>query len=324
MLKPRLSGKPALDKGKLVIDDAHLQYQIASNGGDAQQLLSALKLMDGRHTHAQIAHKTGMPRSEVQSLVTSLEQNDLACTEKPTRTRPALEVLFELEDLANELLHESIYRNVFWHNLLYNPEQAPEHVFYGMAIENYHFLFRESYFDAPALNFSANTRVRLLMNEFYTEELGHDELILKGLQAVGITRDDLADTIPLPETMALCNALSFWARYDPVFFFSTLGILEGKDLRVDSYLEACERKGLTKDFIKPIRAHAELNIKGEHGSLTRAMFSHLPPISEQTALRMKAQTRLFVRTYDCLYSGIWNHYSRARRLLRRVSEVHDA
>ena len=69
------------------------------------------------------------------------------------------------------------------------------------------------------------------MNEFYREEYGHDELILCGLNAIGITREDLADTMPLPGTMAMCNALAYWAMTDPIFFFSTLGILEGNGIK---------------------------------------------------------------------------------------------
>ncbi|MFD0389865.1 iron-containing redox enzyme family protein [Tistrella bauzanensis] len=135
--------------------------------------------------------------------------------------------LLALEDRTNRLLFRTLYRNRFWRAMLDDPHAVPERVFHGMAIENYHFLFRESWFDSPVLAWTGSTPARVAMNRFYAEETGHDELILKALVSVGIDREMLARTVPLPETMALANALSHWARTDPLLFFATLGVLEG-------------------------------------------------------------------------------------------------
>jgi hypothetical protein len=159
------------------------------------------------------------------------------------------------------------------------------------------------------------------MNKFYGEEYGHDELLLKALRSLGFTREDLADTIPLPQTMALCNALAYWASYDPLFFFTTLGVLEGKESKVDSYIEACEKLGLDRAFVGPIRAHANLNVEGEHGSLTRALFQALPCVDTASVRRWRGLTHVFVELYDDFYTGIWDFYSTAPSLLRRVSEI---
>jgi len=321
MLKPKLRGVVRLNDDQLSIEESGTRYIVGTAGGMRKKLLTPLKLMDGRNSIQGISRKTGIELGTILELVETLKSNGLVMASSSPKCRSALEVLFDLEDLSNELLYESIYKNPFWKALLSDPHSVPLNVFYGMAIENYHFLFRESYFDAPALNYPASTRARILMNEFYAEENGHDELILKALEAIGLSREELTDTIPLPRTMALCNALAFWARYDAVFFFSTLGVLEGKDLKVDSFVTACETKGLSDQFIRPIRQHAEINMKGEHGSLTRAIFAHLPPMTEDTVLRLKAQTRLFVSIYDAFYRDVWNHYNSATRLLRRISAL---
>jgi len=290
-------------------------------GRHAKTAMAALRAMDGTRTVDQIARAARIDAAFVLALTGALDHVGLVHDEREPEARPALDVLFELEDLANKLLYESIYRNAFWHGLLNETDTVPLQVFHGMAVENYHFLFRESYFDAPALNFPASTRARELMNKFYGEEYGHDELILKGLTALGVSREDLDDTIPLPQTMALCNALAFWARYEPVFFFTTLGVLEGKDITVDSYIDACERRGLPAAFVAPIRAHAQINMEGEHGSLTRAMFEHLPPIDARSVMQMRARTRLFIQLYDNFYAGIWNYYSGSNPLLRRLTTL---
>lgn len=159
------------------------------------------------------------------------------------------------------------------------------------------------------------------MNEFYGEEFGHDELLLKSLGSIGIGRQDLEDTIPLQETFSLCNCLAYWASYDPLFFFTTLGILEGKDVSRDSFLGACESLNYPDTFLGPLRAHSDINLKGAHGALSREIFRQVPFVGDRDIQRLKALTAIFVDLYDAFYAAVWNHYSSATYLLRRVSEV---
>jgi hypothetical protein len=255
-------------------------------------------------------------------VIRALERNGLLFRHRPAEGRSGVDVLLEIEDLSNKLLYKTLYNNIFWKRCMEaeKPGDIPAMVVHGMVVENYHFLFRESYFDAPVLSYVPNTAVRLAMNEFFAEEYGHDELLLQGLNKIGVTREDLAHTVPLPETMALCNALAYWAHNDPLFFFTTLGILEGKDVRQDTFLDAAYRVGADAEFIKPVKAHSDINLKGEHGSLTRKIFWRIPVIDLETVRRLRAQTHLFIEMYDAFYTAIWDHYSAAPQLLRKIDQ----
>mgnify|MGYP000299892219 CR=1 FL=1 len=171
------------------------------------------------------------------------------------------------------------------------------------------------------LCYPASTIVRSLMNEFYREEIGHDELLLKALNAIGISRAQLFACAPLPGTAMLCNTLSYWARYEPLFFLTTLGVLEGRQASIDSYVIACQKKGLDGKFLDPIARHAGINQKGRHGELTRCMFASLSCIDAAQARRIRSLTRLFVALYDQFYSDIWSHYGSERPLLRSVDDA---
>jgi hypothetical protein len=96
--------------------------------------------------------------------------------------------------------------------------------------------------------------------------------------------------------------------------------MEGKDLEVDSFVLACQRNGLPESFTGPILTHAKINMNAEHGNLTRLAFRDIPAVDESTRQRFIAQTHLFVEIYDAFYSAIWDHYTTAPSLLRRVSE----
>ncbi|WP_313067831.1 iron-containing redox enzyme family protein [Paraburkholderia sp. LEh10] len=311
-----LAGKCLSTSPLLVIEDDEHQYEFPASvdGEDAAPLISALR--SGIKAEEVLARHSPYE----QKVFDRLKELQLVRAVKPALARSGLDVLLELEDLANELLYCTLYKNVFWEKCASaaTRDDIPLNVVHGMIVENYHFLFRESYFDAPVLSYVANTGVRLAMNEFYAEEYGHDELLLKALTTLGVTREDLACTVPLPQTMALCNALAYWAHSDPLFFFSTLGILEGKDIKQDSFLDAAYRIGVDPALLKPVKAHSDINLHGGHGSLTRKIFSRIPAIADPDVRRMRAQTHLFIELYDQFYTGIWEHYSTSPALLRKL------
>ena len=280
--------------------------------------------MNGEAEFVDILHaQADLPPDAAQALIDSLEVLNLIDDAATPPSRSGSEVILEIEELVEALCEITIYQNPFWKACLAakKPGDIPQKLATGMVIENWHFLFRESYFDAPVLSYVPNTSVRLLLNEFFSEEYGHDEILMRSLNYVGLSREDMADAIPLPETMGLCNALAYWAHNDPIFFFATLGLLEGQGMKKDSFIEACERADLPDAFVAPLRTHANINIGAGHGNLTRLIFQQIPALDDATVQRVKAQIPLFVQLYDDFYSGVWRHYTSDQPLLRRVSAL---
>jgi hypothetical protein len=230
-------------------------------------------------------------------------------------------LILAVEDLYNRLSASSLQRNPFWRAMVEQASLVPESVFYGMCIENYHLLYRESYFDSPALSFAYSQTLRLKFNAFYCEEIGHDRLLLQALSSIGLTEEALFASVPLRETMALCNALAYWARHDPLFFFTTLGPLEGRDVEVDSFVRAGREKKLADAFVSPIEAHANINKNSAHGLLTRDLFESVDVVSAADAARILQQTALFIALYDQFYAAIWQHYISDRNLLRPLVDI---
>jgi hypothetical protein len=224
LVRPLLAFPAAVQGDEVVVDREGDEYVVSVESVDAAALGRLLNRMDGSNTLEELAADVGDP-DVVRRAVTALDRHCLLDDAEAPAARSGLDVLLELEDLANDLHEKVMYDNVYWANLRKPPQDMPLSVMHGFCIENYHFLFRESYFDSPVLSYQPSNRVRLILNEFYAEEYGHDEILLRALNTLGISRTDLADTMPLPQTMALCNSLSWWATSDPIFFFTTLGIL---------------------------------------------------------------------------------------------------
>ncbi|WP_437948433.1 iron-containing redox enzyme family protein [Sorangium sp. So ce296] len=322
--QPRLVCDVSVKNDEISLVRDGVEFALEPEGSSAEELRGFLKALDGSRTVSEL--QRGLDTAQQKrfgTLLQDLERFRLLDDAGTVTMRTGSQALLELEDLANALMEKSINRNVFWVNVLGDPERCPKSAFYGLAIENYHFLYRESLFDSPVLPYVASAKVRQLMNEFYCEEYGHDEIIIKAIFALGISREDVQDMMPLAETLALCNALSYWASSDPIFFFATLGVLEGKDPEVDLFIEACEKAALPPKFIKPMRDHSDINRKGEHGNLTRLIFAEIPYVDDETMGRLRRQMRLFVEMYDDFYTAIWNFYSprTGADLVRRMSTI---
>ncbi len=317
--QPRLACKVTTRGDEIVLARDGLEFAIEPEGSSAEELRGFLSRLDGTRKLEDIEGSLdASQRRRLAMVLEDLDRHGLLDDVGAVHVRSGAQVLLELEDLANELMEKSINRNVFWTSILGEPGNCPKSAFYGLAIENYHFLFRESLFDSPVLPFVASAKARNLINEFYCSEYGHDELVLRALNAIGISREEAQDAMPLPETLALCNALSYWAANDPLFFFATLGVLEGKDPEVDLFIEACEKNELPPEFIGPMRQHSDINRKAEHGNLTRLIFAEIPFVDDETTARMRRQMRLFIEMYDDFYSAIWNFYAPRTDLVRRM------
>jgi hypothetical protein len=287
-------------------------------------ILNTLSKLDGTNSIEDLARiETSLTKNEICDLIDSLDQEGLVDDCAPINFKRGAEVILEIEDLIDEYASQTIYKNPFWEKCM-NAQSIvdlPEKLVIGMIIENWHFLFRESYFDAPVLSYVPNTAVRLLLNQFFSEEYGHDDILLKALNYAGFSRQDMHEAIPLPETMGLCNSLAYWAHTDPLFFFATLGILEGQDKQYDSFIVACQRVGHSEGLVGPIMDHADINIRASHGSLTRAIFQQISVIHDDDISRLKRQIKLFIELYDRFYLGVFRYYTSDKPLLRKISNL---
>ena len=264
-----------------------------------------------------------MPQAEdaLTAFLPCLDNELLLDDITPQKGRRGIDVILLLEEQTDRLLEETIYKNPYW-KLLLSGKPVPDSLLIGTAIENYHFLAREPLFDSPALWYAACTDVRQLFNEFYSSEFGHDRLLLSALAGAGLDAEQIArECVPLQATTSLCNALSYWAANDPLFFFATIGVLEGREGKIDSFVRACERSPLPPSFVDPIRKHAQINVNGGHGSLARVMFRRIPMVDEPTFARLSSQLPLFIELYNRFYLSIWRQYAEGRNWLRLLSRI---
>lgn len=117
---------------------------------------------------------------------------------------------------------------------------------------------------------------------FYQAERNHDRMLEKSLASVGISRDQLWRTQPLPATAAMMAALGGYAADFPLALLATLFPMEDPEPEfLDLLSEACAATGLPAEFIRPLAAHSGVNDDEEHGAVSLQLLSKSSFVSDE-------------------------------------------
>ncbi len=323
VLYPQLACKVNRYKDKIIFSQDGRDFVIQMNSDLGERLQIFFSLMDGTRSLSELYQMLSPNNPEVvNTIVRYLDEQKLLDDVAQVRVNSGIDTVLELEDLANELLSRSIDKNPFYQAIESKTSDLPINALYGFAIENYHFLSRKCYFNSSVLGFQSSVKIRQLMNERYCQEYGQDRLLQEALNAIGIGYESLMETMLLPETIALCNALTYWASFEPLFFFSSLKVLADQTVKnFEFYLKACEQAQLNTCFIEPIRQLVNTKLKRKPENLTCQIFQEFLHVDQETKQRFRGQTHLLIEMYNNFHRAIWNYYSSTSNLLRRVSAI---
>jgi pyrroloquinoline quinone (PQQ) biosynthesis protein C len=121
----------------------------------------------------------------------------------------------------------------------------------------------------PQLQALVTTRFRgeqrELIKTFYrhaSSEIGHDQLALADIAALGFATTDIPNERPLPATFALlATAFHTIEHHDPVAYLGYLFHLEYTPVQLGAaYMEALERAGIPRSAMTFIEEHAAVDV----------------------------------------------------------------
>jgi hypothetical protein len=176
----------------------------------------------------------------------------------------------------------------------------------GYVLESYHVTHLCPRLLAPALCQFESAPTQALLQDFFTSELKHDQLVENSLKSVGITSAQIHTMQPLPMTFAVCSTLGVLARRHPLSFKSALVLFEEDDKAFHQlFKQCCENLGLPAAFYKPILLHAHINEDGEHEQITEMLLDEVAYISieEQQLVKQNLTTLLtsmVLRTHEIM------------------------
>lgn len=322
---------PALIKPKLkdghtiveVLEGLEINYMgeeflISSDIIEKEYLKKFLSLIDGKHSREEVylALASAMDKEDVDDLITVLDQSWLLTEgkEKPLLGPTGLQFIIECEDFYRYLLNKKGATKL---SVELASGKADLNLLYGFTLEYYHITTNAHPSISPTLAYQQERGCKEVLRQFYLEEQGHDELIMKSLLGVGFSREEVANSIPLPYTSAIMDLLTSFAVKDPLTFMTLLFIFEGKPWEEDLYVECLSLYDVPDEFIRHQKAHADINNQGEHGLVSREMLSQLDYISYSEKIRVFHNVQTLVETTYKMHDNIYNYYSNKKNPIPR-------
>ena len=312
---PRLKCQVSFYSDGIVLSKSSYHYHLQNQAG----LQKLLLMMDGTHQIQDLQQLFSPSSPEIiQTLIQQLAIQGFI-EEGHTKT-----VDFRQNSILKweELFIETLSKKLQQQPLQPLAASPPSNLIYGFALEHYHLFNHQSDVYAPLLHLQNTSKVRQSINRFYCEINEQDELLFQGLQGLGIDRDDLLSTLPLPETLAFCHALSFWANSDPLFCLSLLAVWEIQQIQVwKSYLELLENHEVDSLFLATIQQLIRVKCKAQPERFKHLIISELSPFEDSTLGRFQRQIHLFVELYQNFYTAIGRFYQTSPSLLRLITAI---
>src|SRR5436190_16882064 len=92
----------------------------------------------------------------------------------------------------------------------------------------YHIVVRASLHIAPTINIAPNERLRMMLCEYLADEYWHGLWLKKGLNAAGLTDEEIERSDPLPCTLAAIDHLRVAASNDLLAYAACISTAEGE------------------------------------------------------------------------------------------------
>lgn len=320
---PSLSCRINFYQDQIILAQDGNEFGFQVNNRSRRKLEKLLSMMDGNNSIEQLQQKFFPHHPEaIAPIVQSLNEQGFLNGVTQINLDSGINTLLELQDLSRDLLDKKSNNNPLWQYFKLKIDNLPRNVLYGFAIEHYYFFSHQYFGQTPLLGFQNSAKIRQLINQLYTQEYGQEELLVKALATININREILTGTMPLPETMGLCNALSYWANVDSLFYFIALEFVSSQiEQNFELYLQTCEQAELDYGFIKSIKELVNIGLQNREKNIAEGIFKEITYIDRKTKQRFKRQIYLLVEMYDSFDRAIWNHYSNSENLLREIAAI---
>ncbi len=234
---------------------------------------------------ADLSRDLGMDEARVPRFFQALEQTGLLYrVDVQAETISGAEFHARFSKVLNSWLDEA-FSHPFWERMMSGRGSA--RLFTGWLIELYHYTKNANRHMPLSCAHSHEKAIKLLRAKHYAEEWNHYHYFMKSLKALGFTEPQIADSVPLPMTLALSNFMRQAAREDILAYSICSAVLEGTttDRRTYNpyYERAAQLYGVPKEAVAPIYAHLDLDVQYQHSDLFLEILKTVPSMSAARA-----------------------------------------
>jgi pyrroloquinoline quinone (PQQ) biosynthesis protein C len=234
---------------------------------------------------ADLSNDLGMTEAKVPKFIEALESSGLLYrVDTSGATMTGLEFHGKFSSVLRSWLTEA-FAHPFWERMMSGKGSA--RLFTGWLIELYHYTKNANRHMPLSCAYAHEKPIKQLRAKHYAEEWNHYHYFMKSLRALGYTEPQIAESVPLPMTLALSNFMRQAARSDVLAYSICSAVLEGTTTDRKTYNpyyeKSAELYGLPKEAIAPIYAHLDLDVQYQHSDLFHDILQHVPEMSQERA-----------------------------------------
>jgi pyrroloquinoline quinone (PQQ) biosynthesis protein C len=234
---------------------------------------------------ADLSHDLAMDEGKVPKFLDALENSGLLYrTDAAQQPMSGIEFHQKFSAVLGSWLSEA-FEHPFWERMMSGKGSA--RLFTGWLIELYHYTKNANRHMPLSCAHSHEKPIKQLRAKHYAEEWNHYHYFMKSLKALGFTEPQIADSVPLPMTLALSNFMRQAARQDILAYSICSAVLEGTTTDRGTYSPYYQRSadlyGVPQEAVTPIFAHLDLDVKYQHSDLFKDILETVPVMSPERA-----------------------------------------
>lgn len=234
---------------------------------------------------AELSQDLSMHEGKVPKFLDALEKSGLLYrVETPQKPMSGIEFHQAFSAILGSWLSEA-FEHPFWERMMSGRGSA--RLFTGWLIELYHYTKNANRHMPLSCAHSHEKAIKQLRAKHYAEEWNHYHYFMKSLKALGFTEPQIAESVPLPMTLALSNFMRQAARQDILAYSICSAVLEGtttdRGTYSPYYQKSADLYGVPKEAVAPIFAHLDLDVKYQHSDLFKDILETVPEISAERA-----------------------------------------
>ncbi|HXX70360.1 MAG TPA: iron-containing redox enzyme family protein [Polyangiaceae bacterium] len=274
----RLNGTAALRLSDRVVELGEREY------GWYQKVVSWLPTVRGT---SELSRELGIDEGKVPHFVEALVGSGLLYRVRVDDTNEKLTGLgfhSKFSGVLRSWLSEA-FAHPFWERMMSGKGSA--RLFTGWLIELYHYTKNANRHMPLSCAYAHEKPIKQLRAKHYAEEWNHYHYFMKSLKALGFTEPQIAESVPLPMTLALSNFMRQAAHTDILAYSICSAVLEGTTTDRGTYnpyyQRSAELYGIPKEAVSPIYAHLDLDVQYQHSDLFQDILRHVPEMTSERA-----------------------------------------
>jgi pyrroloquinoline quinone (PQQ) biosynthesis protein C len=232
-----------------------------------------------------LSRELGMTETKVPKFIEALKTSGLLYEVDGTKgTLSGLDFHAKFSSVLSSWLTEA-FAHPFWERMMSG--RGSKRLFTGWLIELYHYTKNANRHMPLSCAHAHEKPIKQLRAKHYAEEWNHYHYFMKALKALNFTEPQIAESVPLPMTLALSNFMRQAAREDILAYSICSAVLEGTTTDRKTYNpyyeKAGELYGIPKTAIAPIYAHLDLDVQYQHSDLFKDILEKVPEMSAHRA-----------------------------------------